>query len=450
MYGEKTMVKQRKRGIKGAGSVYQRKSDGRWTGSFVVEETGKRKYVYAPADNNTERAAYELLKLALREQEQGTLAMGPNQKLKDYLLYWLEDVHRPQIYITTYANHRRIVHKHLIPALGHIELRKLNPQQVQQFYTDKGKQGLGAAYIKTIHSVLHNALGNAVKWRYVPFNVCDQVALPKVQRRKKLLLSKEQIIKLVDVANAHAMGPFIKLALMSGMRHGEMLALRWADIDFKTNILRVEHKVVRPSLAGAGFVEGDPKTEESIRKIVLPPFVADALKTHRERQQVIMQAAGDKWKNKDLVFCTLIGGYVDSQENLKRFRRVLEEAGLPPKMRVHDLRHNVATFLINVLKYPPNFVQALLGHSDIAITLREYTEEVDPETLRDMMNELNTLFGGTIDHAGTPDRKSDVVMFLADVFKYPPNFVQLLCDSDPKALQQVMNDLNTLLGGETG
>src|SRR5213079_2472466 len=91
------------------------------------------------------------------------------------------------------------------------------------------------------------------------------------------------------------------------------------------------------------------------------------------------ELVGAKWKENGLVFCNRVGGYVDKDRNLARFRKVLVEAGLPPKMRVHDLRHNVATFLINVLHYPPNLVQALLGHSDVAVTMREYAGEIDLE-----------------------------------------------------------------------
>jgi integrase len=386
------MVRQRKRGIKGAGSVYQRKSDGRWTGSFVVEETGKRKYVYAPVDNNTQKAAYDLLQEALQQQKRGTLATGKDQKLEDYLVHWFEEVHKPTIYITSYVRYCVCVYKHIIPSLGHIELRKLKPQHIQQFYADKTKEGQSPSSIEKMHSVLHRALDNAVKWKLVTENVSDTVTLPKVYEREWPVLTKEQIIKLVSVADTHSMGAFIKLALMSGMRHSEMLALKWQAIDFETGILTVKYSVAR--LPGYGFVEGEPKTDDSARKITLPQFVLNALKEHGERQQQLKQMLGSEWKDKDLVFCTGTGNYLQLGHNLVCFRRVLKEVGLPETMRVHDLRHNVATFLINVLKYPPNFVQAMLGHSDIAITLRLYTGEVDPETMRGMTDELNDLFGG--------------------------------------------------------
>src|SRR5216110_418248 len=265
------MARQRKRGIKGAGSVYQRKSDGRWVGSFKVEETGKRKSVYAPVENNTQKAAYDLLQQALREQEQGRLSTGKDQKLEDYLQDWFENVHKPTIYISTYVGQRGRMHNHIIPALGQIELRKLTARHVQTFLADMGRKGLSAGYMKKIYDILHGALDNAVKWKLVPENVSDQVTLPTVQKRKKLILTKEQIIKLVEVANTHKMGTFVKLGLMTGLRHGEMLALRWSDLDLDTSVLSVTHNVA--DLPGYGFVEGNPKTDDGKREIILPQFV---------------------------------------------------------------------------------------------------------------------------------------------------------------------------------
>jgi hypothetical protein len=126
----------------------------------------------------------------------------------------------------------------------------------------------------------------------------------------------------------------------------------------------------------------------------------------------------------------------------------LKEAGIPgwETMRVHDLRHNVATFLINVLKYPPTMVQALLGHSDVAITLGMYVE-TDPETLREMMDDLNDLFGGKTETEYLSDLRHNMATFLSNTFSYPPNVVQALLRNDPEALDRMIKDLRNLFGG---
>jgi integrase len=140
------------------------------------------------------------------------------------------------------------------------------------------------------------------------------------------------------------------------MRHGEMLALQWEDINFETRCLYVCHNVYR--VGGHGHLEGDPKTATSKRRIILPRFVVDALKEHQTRQEEQRKAAGVTWQGKNLVFC-----------------------------------NKVATFLIEVLKYPPTVVQLLLGHSDISTTLGIYTH-TDLSMLQSMMDDLDGRFGG--------------------------------------------------------
>src|SRR6266496_2720351 len=213
------MARQRKKGIRGGGTVFLRK-DGRWEAKFLVEETGRYKSLYAP----TEREAYEKLQTALQEQRQGMLATGPNQKLKVYLEDWLENVHKPKIRFSTYTRHRTIIYRHIIPTLGHIELRKLTPQKVQKLYADKEKEGLAKVSVRDIHKVLHNALKNAVRWNLISQNVCDKVSAPQAEKRERQMLTQEQIQHLLEVADRHEdMGALVKLAMMTGMRHGELL-----------------------------------------------------------------------------------------------------------------------------------------------------------------------------------------------------------------------------------
>jgi integrase len=445
------MVKHRKRGIKGAGSVYRRKSDGRWTGSFKLEGMDKPRYVYAPANNNTEREALDLLQKAIQEYKQGRIKTEEDQKLGDYMRDWFENVHKPTIYITTYVRYRTHVYKHIIPSLGEVPLRKLSAQQVQQFIVDKGREGLGPGTIKNMRNLLHSALDNAIKWKLLSENVCDQVTLPKIEEHEKVILTGAQMERLIEVANESTMGAFIKLGMMTGLRHGEMLALKWQDVDFGTGILSISSNVAYVELPGdCSFVEGKPKTEAGIRKIILPPFVLGALLKHKEEQELIKQFAGKKWRENGLIFCNMSGGYLRDDVSRTKFRQVLRDAGLPETMRVHDLRHNIATFLSNVLKYPPNFVQALLGHSDIAITLRMYVEKVDPEMLRPMMDDLNRLFGGKHESMHAHDLRYNVAVFLVSAFKYPQDFVHALLENNAEALHQVMVDLGNLFGGKQG
>jgi integrase len=161
------MAKQRGHG---EGSIYQR-SDGRWAATITLEGR-KRKTFYG----KTRKEVQEKLQMALHEQKQGMLATGPQQTLKQYLEHWLEEVHKPTIRVSTYVNYRHFLDNHILPELGHLHVSKLTPQKVQAFYTQKLKEGLAPGSVRDMHMVLHKALENAVRWRLVGRNVCDDVS----------------------------------------------------------------------------------------------------------------------------------------------------------------------------------------------------------------------------------------------------------------------------------
>jgi integrase len=138
-----------KRAGRGEGSIYQRsdKRGKKWVASFIVEETGKRQYIY----KETRKEAAEALREALQAQKQGTLATGHDQKLKDFLEQWLEEERRPNIRLSSYARYRTIITRHITPALGNIGVKKLTPQHLQHFYSEKEKEGLSKSSIQDIH-----------------------------------------------------------------------------------------------------------------------------------------------------------------------------------------------------------------------------------------------------------------------------------------------------------
>ncbi|HLG78143.1 MAG TPA: hypothetical protein VKX46_17130 [Ktedonobacteraceae bacterium] len=159
------MARSRRR-TRGEGSVFQRK-DGYWVVQIELGD-GKRKQYYL----KTQKEAVEKLRKAQRELEQGTLVTGPQQTVKQYLEYWLEEVHKPGLKVSTYVKYRKLINSYIIPALGHLKLEKLTPQHVKSLYNQKAKDGLSAKTIISIHGVLHKALDNAVLWNLASRNVC--------------------------------------------------------------------------------------------------------------------------------------------------------------------------------------------------------------------------------------------------------------------------------------
>jgi len=361
------MGKRRKR-IRGAGSVYQRKSDGRWVGSFKTEEMSKRKYVYAPVDDNTEKAAYELLQQAIKEQKEGISSTGKNQKLKDYLAWWLENVHKAKIELGTQLRYQNTLDVHIVPDLGSIPLGKLTAVKLQEFYNKK-LETLAPSSVHIMHSILHRALKKAVQYRYLTYNPADGVELPPNEaQREGVSLTLEQIEQLTKFIKGHKLEAFIILLYTAGLRCGEALDLTWDDIHWDTETITIDSRV--SYYPKHHFVEGDPKTKKGNRTVPLFDIARDALEAHRNKQDEIKAKAGDSWKEMSLVFCTGKGTFLQNSHIRVDFYKLLDEVGIP-RIRIHDLRHTASTFWKS-LGISDIVRQEWLGHAD-AETTGDYT-----------------------------------------------------------------------------
>ena len=365
----------------GEGSVYRRQ-DGRWAASITLDDH-KRKTFYG----KSRKEVLEKLKVALHEQQQGTLATGPQQTLKQYLEQWLEEVHKPTIRLSSYAKYRKLLDNHILPALGHIQIQKLTPQQIQSFYTKKLKDGLSATTIHVIHAVLHNALENAVRWGIISRNACDVISPPRQTRHEIQPLTKEQVQQLLKKARGHRLEALLTVAVTTGMRRGELIGLKWQDIDLEERTLYIRRTVDR--ITKNGYVESEPKTAQSRRKVMLPLFVVEVLKQHRAHQEQLRQQAEASWQEHGLVFCNTHGGYFHPGHLYEMFQTLLRDAALPP-MRFHDLRHSAASILLG-MNVHPKVVQELLGHSQIGMTMDTYSH-VLPSMQKDAMDKLDDYF----------------------------------------------------------
>lgn len=354
------MGKQAKRGHN-EGSVYYVEDRDRWVAEITLE-TGKRKKAYC----KTKQEAISKRNEMLRELERGTLATGPQRRLGEYITDWLENVHKSKLRLSVYLNYKKHV-RHIVADLGNIWLQKLTPQQVQNFAAKKLNEGISPKYVREMLGVLSLALNNAVKWGYLSRNVCDLVTKPRVPKHEIAPLTLDQAQRFRQHIQGHRLEVLITMAVVTGMRRGELLSLRWSDIDFQRGILQVMHTVDR--LTGHSYVEGEPKTASGMRSIRIPVFLLDMLRQHRA-EQLKRKSQINNWEEKDLVFPNLRGGYLHPNHMGEAFRELLEQAELP-LIRFHDLRHSAATILLS-MGVNIKVIQELLGHSDIAITLRVY------------------------------------------------------------------------------
>lgn len=225
-----------------------------------------------------------------------------------------------------------------------------------------------------------------MRWGLVPRNVCDLVTAPRIVSREVGPLTIEQARILMNHVRGHRLEVLLAVAGVTGMRRSELLALRRADIDFKRSRLVVLHSV--DFVAGYGYVEGKPKTAAGRRAVSLPAFLLEMLQGHRA-QQLEHKSAMSDWVENDLVFPNHKGNYMHPTHMAESFKKLLEEAGLPP-MCFHDLRHSAATILlargVNI-----KVVSELLDHSDIVITLRTYGHLL-PSMQGDAVDSWNNFF----------------------------------------------------------
>ena len=373
----------------GDGSIYQR-NDGRWAASISLEG-GSRKTFYG----KTRKEVQEQLKTALHQQQQGTLVVAPQQKMETFLVQWLEDVHKHVVRPRTYERYEAMIRLHLVPGIGHHQLQKLTPQHLQRFYTQKLEEGLSPTTVAGFHKMLHLALKKAVRWNLVARNVCEAVDPPRVRHHEIQPLNQEQIQQFLAAAAGHRLEALFVLALATGMRRGEIMALKWQDINFSTGMLQVRriltHMPARLNGKG-GYVEAEPKTEKSRRSIAIALFALEKLKEHRIRQLEAKLKAGASWKENDLVFCSSVGGHLHTARDVfTQFKKLLKQAGLPD-IRFHDLRHSAATILLS-LSIHPKVVQEMLGHSQISITMDIYSH-VLPTMQKEAISKLNDVLQG--------------------------------------------------------
>jgi len=201
------------------------------------------------------KEAYKLLEEAKFQQRQGTLAMGPHQTVRQFLEYWLEDVEKPMVRPSTYTGNRIAVHKHLVPGIGHIKLQKLTASQLQSFYAKKLKEGASASRVVRLNTVLHKALDHAKRIKLVGTNVSEDVELPKPEEYEAKVLTPEQARLFLQKVTGHDLETILTLAITTGMRKGEMLSLRWKDINFGKGVLWIRRTL--NYIAPYGFIEGE-------------------------------------------------------------------------------------------------------------------------------------------------------------------------------------------------
>jgi integrase len=365
------------------GTIYKR-ADGRWEARITVDGV-ERKSFYGKTRQEVARRLSE----ALHELDNGLPMLDERQTVGQYLEAWIESV-RPQIRLSTWRRYSDYVRVHLVPGLGKIPLARLTPQHIQLFYARKLSSGLTSTTVHHLHGVLHRALKDALQMGIVQRNVTEMLCAPRRSSREMMALDEEQAVRLLAVVKGDRFEALYLLAPTTGMRQGELLALRWHDIDLDRATLQVRLNIQE---ANGRFTIAEVKTTYSRRNIRLTRVAIEALRAHRAHQDKQRHMLGKAWNTAlDLVFPNMHGGIMIPGNLAKRsFKKHLEAAGLSRVIRFHDLRHIAVTLLLSRGVHP-KVVSEMLGHADISITLRVYAH-VTPNMQEAAVQVMDGLFG---------------------------------------------------------
>jgi integrase len=267
---------------------------------------------------------------------------------------------------------------HVLPALGGIRLAKLSPADLQRLYADRLASGLGPTSVSHLHFVLHRALHQAMRWELVNRNVSEMVDPPRRKTPEAKTWDAKQAAAVLTVGEQTPLAALWRLALLTGMRRGELLGLKWDDLDLDKRTLAVRRTLSRGK--GGTWELGQPKTTSGRRSITLPDSCVATLRKHRAAQNAERLRLGPLWEDNGFVFTNQIGGPLHVNSLVAQYEKLIKAADVP-RIRFHDLRHTSATLLL-AQDIHPKIVQERLGHADIGMTLNRYSH-VTPSMQRE-------------------------------------------------------------------
>jgi integrase len=383
-----------------------------WVGAaYVLTTSGvrRRKVVYG---DSWEGAHEQLVQMAARSQ-QGIPVPDRSWSMCEYLPYWLK-VHAEELRAKTLEGYESVVRLHLMPGLGTKRLNKLIAHDVRVFLAafrekclccsarldkkrcaDRQCCSIGKCcrrkpsmrQVQFVHAVLRNALAHAVREELILRNVAMLVKVKAPRYKVGKGLTVDQVRLLLRAAEGHRLHPLYVVAATMGLRRGELLGLRWADLDLDRGTWLPDKTTQR--IAGA-LVLQDTKTEDSDGVLPLPELTWVTLLDHQLRQRDERDRAGERWREHDVVFPSEVGTPMEPRNLNRHFAGLRARAGLPG-VRLHDLRHTMVTLLLE-LGVPPHLVQAIARHANVDITMKIYAH-TNLDAMREGMKRLDDRLG---------------------------------------------------------
>ncbi|MCC9311877.1 site-specific integrase [Kitasatospora sp. RB6PN24] len=418
----------------GDGTVYQRK-DGRWEAAgyvLAVGDTRKRVRIYG----TTRKEALAKLTEKIAASNRGIPAPTAQGSVGAFLTYWLENVAVHRLRENTHTRYTACTRLYLIPGLGKKKLAKLTAKDVRTWLdqlrttcqccargldiareqpqccaagTCCGKR-LSALTLAYIHSVLKSALEHAVREEEIPRNVARNVRMGTPRPRRFEPLTTEEARAFLAATHGHRLHALFELALHTGLRKGELLGLRWEDLDLAGGTASIRRTLQRTNTAGLTALP--TKTQSSERRIALPTPCLRSLEQHRDRQHQEREVAGEGWKHSGYVFTRPNGSPIEGATLTRHFNALLRRARLR-HIRFHDLRHSAATLLLEQ-GVELVVIKELLGHAHIGVTATVYAH-VRLRLQRDAIDLLGRTLGKPSEAGTDPDDGDEPPLCAASV-----------------------------------
>jgi len=353
-----------KKRSQGEGSVYKRK-DGLWVAQVTIQGKHVSKYFKMQSE------ARIWLQSTRTQIQDGLTLAGAQTFLKDFLEHWLKS-YASSVRPNTIRSYAGVIQYHILPALGNIKLKDLSIDRIQMFYNNETENGTSPRMVQYIHSVLRRSLNFALRWGLLVRNPALGAIRPKLLKTEMKTLNGDQVRVFLSAAKGTRNEALFWIAVSTGLREGEILGLKWSDLDWKTKRLQVKRQLQR--LKGEGLVLTEPKSAAGKRLIILSSATLTVLQKHLNLQQEEKMFAGENWQENDLIFPSTLGTPLDPSNMSKDFKDTLKMARLP-NIRFHDLRHTAASLML-LQGIHPKIVQERLGHSDISLTLNTYSHVI--------------------------------------------------------------------------
>ena len=377
----------------GDGTVRKRKSDGRWEGRITIGKKKDGTCIIKTVTAKTQKALMVRLNELKFRYAGANLVEKCQMTVGEWLIDWLDNYKKHMIRPTTYRGYKNYIETHMIPYIGKKPITNLRTSDIQRMYNQLKEGGratehpedgfaLSNSMVRSVHMLLHEALDGAVKERIIPSNPTKGAVIPKTDYKEKTILHETEVERLLEIAKGHVgWYDFFYLECMTGLRKGEICALKWSDYDEVNGKLSVRKSATY--MDGKVSI-GETKTERSRRKIILPKSVARMLSERKKN-------ATSEW-----IFPSVndLNKPMNPQTAYNKLKSLLREAALPD-IRFHDLRHTFATHAASS-GVDPKTLSAILGHTDASFTLDTYTHvttDMQRNASKVVNNFMTDLFG---------------------------------------------------------